>query len=93
MGFSDERNLVFVSNPVLSQPILDYLRNAGIDATASEDDDLGGLDPALTFVHGSYVLVPTDQIEEAKRLVAEFEAAPVVQDAELADDDTGTSPL
>ena len=51
---------------------------------------MGGLNPAMAFVHGSYLQVPQEQLAEAERLVAEFEAAPTEPTPEL--DGTGILP-
>ncbi len=86
MVFSNERNLTFVDNPVVAQPLLDFLRDNGIEASLREEDDLGGLNPALAFVHGSYILVTAEQLAQAEALVAEYRAAPVESSPELEPD-------
>jgi len=86
MEYAEERNLTFVDNPVLAQPLLDLLHDAGIEAVLSEGDDFGGLLPAFAFIHGAYIVVPEDQLEEAKRLVAAFDTASFEPTPELAGD-------
>ncbi len=86
MEYAEERNLTFVDNPVLAQPLLDLLHDAGIEAVLSEGDDFGGLLPAFAFIHGAYIVVPEHQLEDAKRLIASFDAASFEATPELSDD-------
>lgn len=86
MDYAEERNLTFVDNPVMAQPILDLLRGAGIEAVLSEGDDFGGLMPAFAFIHGAYIVVPEDQLDEAQRLIAAYNAAAFETTPELRSD-------
>ena len=91
MDYAEERNLTFVDNPVMAQPILDLLRGAGIEALLSEGDDFGGLLPAFAFIHGAYIVVPEGQLEEAQRLIAAYNSAAFEATAELRGDGEGSA--
>lgn len=77
MVFSNEREVTFVDNPVMVQPLLDFLRSNGVDAHLTDEDDMGGLNPALAFVHGTWIHVPVDQVPQAEELISAFRAAPL----------------
>lgn len=83
MAFTNEREATFVDNPLMAQPLLDFLLANGVDAHLSEDDDLGGLNPALAFVHGTYITVPVEQLDLAQQLIEAFETAPLSDEPEL----------
>ena len=67
--------LTEIPHRVFAQPIVELLRDNGIDARV-QADDMGGLDPALAFVAGVRVLVKRAQLPEALLLLGQFEAAP-----------------
>ncbi len=71
MNLAKHRELAFIEMPVMAQPLLDYLRKAGIEAKLASDD-MGGVNPALAFVHGTYLIVPEPQYERARTLYEEF---------------------
>ncbi len=87
MVFSNEREVTLVDNPVMVQPLLDFLRSNGVDAHLTDADDMGGLNPALAWVHGSRVHVPVDQVPLAEQLIRAFLAAPLTDVG-----DTGLDP-
>ena len=59
----------------LGQPLVDLLRDHGIQARINSDD-CGGVDPALNFSNGTHVMVPEASAARAAQLVAEYESAP-----------------
>ncbi len=86
MVFSDERKVLYADNPMDAEPILQWLRSNGIDAQLIDEDDLGGLDPALAFAHGTGVVVPILDAERAEALITAYGDAQVQATTELADD-------
>ena len=66
------RRLAYIDLPVMAQPLLTWLRSQGIQAQLSSDD-AGGLNPALAFANGTWLLVPEDQLPRAEALHAQFE--------------------
>ena len=81
MNLAKHRQLAFIEMPVMAQPLLDYLRNAGIEAKLASDD-MGGINPALAFVHGTYLIVPEPQYELAKTLYETFRDSVTLIDCE-----------
>lgn len=79
MVYANERELMYVDSRIQAQPLLDFLQQNGVDATFTDDDDLGGLNPALAFVHGTYIAVPAEQLEQAKSLIEAFAAPPAAE--------------
>ncbi len=67
--------LTEIPHRVFAQPIVELLRDNGIDARV-QADDMGGLDPALAFVTGVRVLVKRAQLPAALLLLGQFEASP-----------------
>ena len=67
--------LCSVAHRSLATPILDLLADNGIDAFV-KSDDCGGVDPALAFSNGTLVMVAPQNLERARELHAQFEAAP-----------------
>jgi hypothetical protein len=86
MAFSNERDLG-VDNPMMAQPLLDFLLSNGVEAHLRDDDDMGGLNPALAFVHGTYITVPMEQLDLAQQLVDAFQTAPLEDVPELGGQD------
>lgn len=86
MVFSDERKVLYADNPMDAEPILQWLRSNGIDAQLIDEDDLGGLDPALAFAHGTGVVVPLLDAERAEALITEYGHSQVQVTDELADE-------
>ena len=86
MVFSDERKVFYADNPMDAEPSLQWLRGNGIDAQLIDEDDLGGLDPALAFAHGTGVVVPLDDADRAEALIAEYGDAKVQDTEELRDE-------
>jgi len=84
--FSTERAILYADNPMLAQPVVQYLRDHGIDASTLDPDDLGGLDPALTFSHGTAIVVPSADADRARELALAFEAAEADDAADGAGD-------
>ncbi len=86
------KQLVFIDLPVMAQPLLQWLRQNGIDARLGSDD-AGGLHPSLAFVHGTWLLVPEDQAARATELHAEYQRSMTLIDgtfpSEEDDDDAG----
>lgn len=76
MVYSNERELTYVDSRIQAQPLLDFLQQNGVDAQFTDDDDMGGLNPALAFAHGTYIAVPTEQLDHAKSLIEAFAAVP-----------------
>ncbi len=66
--------LTTVPGAVFAAPLIDFLRDNGVEAF-SRADDCGGVDPALGFANGTDVLVPDEQLTQAKQLLADWEAA------------------
>ncbi|MBM4343755.1 MAG: hypothetical protein FJ100_10300 [Deltaproteobacteria bacterium] len=73
--FSNERAVLYVDNPMAAAPLLQWLRDNGVDATALDPDDMGGLAPALTFSHGSAIVVPATEATRAQELIDQFDEA------------------
>tara|TARA_B100001094_G_scaffold300624_1_gene326207 strand:+ start:279 stop:542 length:264 start_codon:yes stop_codon:yes gene_type:complete len=71
--------MVYIEMPITAQPLLQWLQSQGIDASMSSDD-AGGLHPALTFVHGTWLTVPSNQTTEAKELIEQFERSLILID-------------
>lgn len=86
MVFSDERKVLYANNPLDAQPILQWLRDNAIDAQLIDEDDLGGLDPALAFAHGTGIVVPAADRERAEALIADYQQAVVEETDELRGD-------
>ena len=64
----------------LAQPIVDLLKDNGIEASV-KSDDCGGVDPALNFVNGTHVMVPLFELGRSRELLGAWEAAePLVED-------------
>mgnify|MGYP002630466127 CR=1 FL=1 len=81
------RRLRRIEMPVLAQPMLDWLHRNGIEARLSSDD-AGGLNPALAFVHGVWLVVPERQHSQAEALAAQFERAlTLIDDSFPSEDD------
>lgn len=74
-----------VAMPVLAQPLLDWLRQQGVDARLSSDD-AGGLHPALAFVHGVWLMVPERQRDQAELLAQQFDRSLTLIDHNFPDD-------
>ena len=70
--FSDERKVLYADNAMDAQPILQWLRDNGIEANWIDPDDLGGLDPALAFAHATGVVVPIADVERSRELIAQY---------------------
>jgi hypothetical protein len=83
--FSDERKVLYADNAMDAQPILQWLRDNGIDAGLIDPDDLGGLDPALAFAHATGIVVPEGDVERAQALIAEYKSGIVQPTDELAE--------
>ncbi len=83
---SDFVTLITVEQRFLAAPILGLLTDNGIAARVSSDD-CGGVDPALAFVRGVEVLVPTDDAERAVELLTEYQAAQPELPDELKEED------
>ena len=66
------RRLAYIEMPVMAQPLLTWLRSQGIHARLSSDD-AGGLNPALAFSNGTWLVVPQRQWQRAQALHAQFE--------------------
>lgn len=81
--FSNERKVLYADNSMDAQPILQWLRDNGIDANLIDPDDLGGLDPALAFAHATGVVVPTADVERAQVLIAEYKGGQIQPTEEL----------
>ncbi len=61
--------VTIVGSRVEAQMVVDVLREHGIDASASADDE-GGMTPALQ-TQGVRVLAPDAQVAEARRLLGD----------------------
>lgn len=83
--FSDERKVLYADNAMDAQPILQWLRDNGIDAGLIDPDDLGGLDPALAFAHATGIVVPSAEVERARALIAEYQSGVVQPTDELTE--------
>ncbi len=73
--FSNERAVLYIDNPMEAAPLLQWLRDNGIDASTLDPDDMGGLAPALTFAHGSAIVVPQAEAARAQELIDQFDDA------------------
>lgn len=85
------RRLAYIELPVMAQPLLTWLRSQGVHAHLSSDD-AGGLNPALAFANGTWLVVPEDELERAKTLHAQFERSLTLIDESFPseeDDDEG----
>ena len=71
---SNQAILTTVAGATFAAPILEFLQDNDI-AAQSRSDDCGGVDPALGFANGTDILVPSEQLEDARRLLAEWDAA------------------
>ncbi len=58
----------------LAEPIVELLKDHGINAWI-QSDDCGGVDPALNFTNGTHVMVPTESVEQSRQLLQEFRDA------------------
>ena len=70
--FSNERAVFYVDNPLQAVPLLQFLRANGIEADTLDADDMGGMNPALTFTHGSGIVVAQEDADRARELIADF---------------------
>ena len=70
--------LTSVPHAALAQPIIDFLKDNNIFATVNSDD-CGGLDPSLAFSNGIYVMVPQEQLEDARTLYEAYQSAPIIE--------------
>ena len=86
MTMHGERKLRQIAMPVLAQPMLQYLRDEGVDARL-DSDDAGGLNPALAFVHGVWLVVPGDQVDRATMLLERFDRSLTLIDESFPGDD------
>jgi hypothetical protein len=59
-----------VSSTIEAQLIVGMLRANGIAAAVSADD-AGGFDPQLQVTQGVRVMVASEEVEQARRLIAE----------------------
>ena len=73
--FSNERAVLYIDNPMTAVPLVQFLRENGIDASTLDADDMGGMNPALTFSHGSAIVVPQAEVERARELIDAFDGA------------------
>ena len=71
---SDFVQLTTVAYPALAQPLVDFLAEQGVSAHVPTDN-LGNVDPSLSFSYGTRVLVPAAELERAEALLADFFAA------------------
>ncbi len=86
------RQLAYVDMPVMAQPLLAWLRSQGVEARLGSDN-AGGLNPALTFSNGTWLLVPEEQMEQAKLLHAQYERSiTLIDDSFPSEDDDKTPP-
>ena len=62
----------------MAQPIIDFLADNGITATVTSDD-CGGVDPALNFVRGTYIMVIEEALETAQQLMKDWDEAVIIE--------------
>ena len=82
------RRLAYVDMPVMAQPMLAWLKSQGVEARLSSDD-AGGLHPSLAFANGTWLLVPEEQLAEAKLLHAQYERSMTLIDDTFPSEDDG----
>jgi len=83
---SDLVQLTSVAYPALARPLVDFLGEQGISAHVPTDN-LGNVDPSLSFTYGTRVLVREDELAQAQSLLADFFAASEEVPPELGDDE------
>ncbi len=86
MLLPDHRRLARVDHRVLAEHVLDFLQRNGIDARL-DSDDCGGINPALAFVHGTWLVVPHADFERAAELYRSYEQATLESVDELNEED------
>ncbi len=69
---ADLVQLTETKNPVLAQPILDLLRENGINA-AVFSDAAGGNIPSIAFVSGTRIMVPENELGRAREIMSRWE--------------------
>lgn len=87
MLYSDERKVLYADNSIAADPILRWLRDNGVQAWLVDEDDLGGLDPALAFVHATGIVVRDAEAERARNLITAYQQATIEPTAELRGDE------
>ena len=69
---ADLIQLTETRNPVLAQPIVDLLRENGINA-AVFSDDAGGNIPPVAFISGTRIMVPENELGRAREILSRWE--------------------
>jgi hypothetical protein len=87
MRDGDATEVLYVDNAMVADPMVRWLQAHGIDAWLADPDDLGGLDPALAFVHATGIVVATRDAVRARNLLAAFQQATIAPTPELAGDE------
>jgi hypothetical protein len=87
MLYTEDRKVLYADNSIAADPILCWLRDNGVQAWLIDEDDLGGLDPALAFVHGCGIVVHDRDAERARNLISTYQQATIEPTAELGGDE------
>lgn len=71
--------LTNVENRLAAEPLVQYLEANGITCHM-DSDDMGGVDPALTFINGVDILVDGNKLGEARQLLEAWEKGELEED-------------